>query len=231
MPASDAEYRRKVLQPRPGLNRDEWTPIPSLQWGSRDPAIELDDVARMFMRGLMAAVDETVGATRAVQFVVLMKVDSRPGELELVVISPFRAPLDLLRRGDARRHLPRVADLDIELRFGLRSDVRVPVVVDCDRRNGRYAFNNANQLQAPRQFINPYWTTTTSGFLNFIGAFEIDGAEMMVVSHLEALHDQGLDEWFRWLYCTTETGVVFDSRRLLVRRDDPETWIYDYDGE
>jgi hypothetical protein len=137
-----------------------------------------------------------------------------------------------MRRGEARsgEYLPRIAKIDIEFHFGAIVGIKVPVVVDCDRSAGRYAFENANQLQAPRQFINPYWCQTTSGFLNFLGAREIDGAEMFLLSDVDALEDQGLDEWFRWLYCTMETGTTFDTGRLLVRSDEPETWVYDYDG-
>lgn len=231
MVISDQEYRRKVLQPRPGMRREDWMPIPALDWVSGQPGVDLNEQAKLFMRWLMAAVDATLGAVGApVQFVVLLGVESRPGELKLSVICPFEAPLALMRAGDAKRDLPRITELDIDLRFGVLADTRVPVVVDCDRRADRYAFNNFNQLQEPRQFMNPRWCGTTSGFLNFIGAREIDGAKMIVMSNLAAIRDDGLDEWFRWLYCTTETGFTFDSGKLLVRVDDPETWVYDYDG-
>ncbi|MBS1869444.1 MAG: hypothetical protein JSS99_07245 [Actinobacteria bacterium] len=225
----DEGYRRKVLQPRPDMRPEDWMAVPTLNWVWRQPVVELEQQVRLFMHSLMFAVDATSDGG-AVQFVILLGVEPKPDETELSVVCPLGAPLAQLRTALATQDLAPAGEVDIEMRFGARSDVHVPVVVDCDRATGRYAFNNHNQLADPKQFMNPYACRSTSGFLNFIGAREIMGPGMVVMTDLDTLHDKGLDEWFRWLCCTTETGVSFDAERLLVRRDDPEIWIYDYDG-
>lgn len=225
---TDEEYRLKVLRSRDGVQREDWLPIPTFTWVSRRPDADLGHHLKMLMRLLMASVYATCGPDR-VEFVILLSVDSQPGEMEISILCPLDAPIALMKRSIANRDLPTV-EMEIELRFKVLADIQVPVVVQCDRRAGRYVFSNGNQIDAPRQFVNPLWCRTTSGFLNFIGARAIDGAGMMAISNLAALHDRGLDEWLRWLYCTTETGVIFDADKLLVRRDDSESWIYDYDG-
>jgi hypothetical protein len=227
---SDDRYRQKVLQPRPGFRREDWSPIPTLNWASQQSRFSLQEQTKLFMRLFMAAVAETVAAERRGEFVALFGVATGTQGVELSLVCPHEAPLELLKTTDARRDLPHAADMEIEWRFAALDGKRVPVVVECDRAADRYAFNNFNQLEDPRQFMNPYWCRTTSGLLNAIGATDIAEQELIVLSNLDALQDEGLDEWFRWLYYTRETGRLFESERLLIRRLDPEKWIYDYDG-
>jgi hypothetical protein len=228
----DQAYRAKVLQPRAGFQRDEWTPIPALRWVDQQAGADLNERTKLFLRWFMAATDATLAGP--VQFVVLLRVDVADDAIDFSLVCPFAEPLAVMRQGAAATRPPdylrRITELEIRYRFGLLAEMMVPVVVDCDRTTGRYAFANANHLDDPRQFINPQFCRTSSGMLNFLGAAAIDGAEMRVMSALGALEDQGLDEWFRWLYCLTETGVNFDPDRMLVHGAEPERWIYDYDG-
>jgi hypothetical protein len=91
---------------------------------------------------------------------------------------------------------------------------------------------NTNHFSDPDQFFSPWLCHTTSGFLNFIGASSIRQANDRTAlwSDPEKVMNQDLDEWFRWLYCAMETGVWFESQRVLVRRSNPEEFVYNYDG-
>ncbi len=120
--------------------------------------------------------------------------------------------------------------MEIEWRFAVPPGVNVPVVIVSHDAARRYGVMNLNQVNSPKQFLNPTLCTTTSGLLNYIGALDVLDTEMLVIANLNALQDTGIDEWFRWFYCLTETGVVLDTSKLLVRGADGEKWIYDYDG-
>jgi hypothetical protein len=230
----DPLYRSKVLQPRAGLQASEWKAIPELVWTDRQSMTDAATGPKVFMRWFMAAVSETIGARGAIEFVALVEVDAGDEQSTYTLICPFEEPLELMRAASSRgsgEYLPKAGELTIGFHFGLLQEKLVPVVVACDPVAEQYSFRNLNQLKDPHQFANPFLCETTSGFLNFLGAYSIESSELVVMQDLDALYDRGLDEWFRWLYCASETGVSFDSARLLVKRDDPERWIYNYDGK
>jgi hypothetical protein len=234
--------RQKVLAPRPGWNPDEWIPIPVLEYTLRPEAAQgeqLKQAVKAFFWMIVAGLGEP-GQPAKRQFVTLLRlVRNEKRGVTFHLVCPFQEPLQYAaaaRPGDAAaaEWMQRVAGFEVQHKYAVLEDCLVPVVVDYDRPARTAALENRNHLSNPVQFISPWLCRTTSGFLNSIGAQALEGLQgpkPMVVSNLEALMNQGLDEWFRWFYCLTETGGRFEAKRLLVRKANPEEWAYDYDGD
>jgi hypothetical protein len=196
----------------------------------------------MFVRFLMVAVHASLGP-EPVQFVVLFQCDETDSELSYSITSPYREPLSWLGDHIGARDLEseavtRVAgpilDAELELHMALPDGQMVPLVVDYNPAEDSFGYYNLNHLRDPGQFLNPYLCSTTSGFLNYLGATLIENApgttKTVRWDNLSSLHGKGVDEWFRWFYCYLDTSVIFDPDRLFVSATSPESWRFDYRG-
>jgi hypothetical protein len=238
----DRLNREQVFAPRPGWDAHEWMAIPDVRYVRPEATMAEEDfkaVVKSFFWMIVAGIVETPAfAAGETAFVSLVRIRREDGDLVISLTCPFDAPLRYvtgLTREDlagsaGQRLSARLRDVGVEHRYMLVEDLLVPIVVHYDSRASHVLLTNQNHFSNPDQFISPWLCSTTSGFLNFIGAQELRESRAVLVADPEAIMNEGLDEWFRWLYCTMETGKNYESRRLLVRRDNPEEWVYDYDG-
>ena len=229
--------RQKVLAPRRGWDRAEWMPVPVVSYNRPGPQPEdLNQLVKLFLRLAVGGADEVASARGGeLQFVGLFHLAVGEDRTVLSLTCPYEEPRRLMKQvwGTTAAKDPQVfarisRDLDFKCKFV--GDIYVPIVFVFSPTSDSVLLINHNHFSNPNQFIVPELCQTTSGFLNFIGASNIKGSSTTIVRNLEPLMNKGLDEWFRWLYCTTETGILFDPALLLVRRSDPEEWVYDYNG-
>ncbi|MGN6187882.1 MAG: hypothetical protein ACTHOE_03195 [Conexibacter sp.] len=229
--------RERVFAPRSDWDRSQWRAIPSIAWvverQSSPEAFRAD--IRTFISGFGAAVLAALGVADELGFVNLVRAEAAGGSTRLDVICPHAAPLELMRasrQGDPvarERFVAGLSGADVLHRYGVVPDRWVPVVVGWEPARRRLVLTNANQLDAPDQFIDPALCHTTSGLLNLVGTLALH-TRGVAFDDLQRHMNCGLDEWFRWLYCATDTGLYFDPDLLLVSRADPEHYVYDYDG-
>lgn len=238
---SEALYfanREKVFAPRSAWDRSQWSSIPSIAWVAEresDPEAFRGDV-RAFMREFGVAVLASLAGAHELWFVSLVRAEAADGFTRFDLICPHGAPLELIRashEGDPaarERFLAGLSGADLRHHYGVVPSRWVPVVVAWAPAHRRLVLTNRNQLHAPDQFLDPALCDTTSGLLNLVGSFAMHMRDV-AFDDLQRHMNAGLDEWFRWLYCATDTGLHFSSDLLLVSRADPERYVYDYDGE
>ena len=236
----DTLHRAKVLRPGPAAGEGDWRPIPTLAytWPTDGSDERFREGVRTFMRLFAGSIAASLDAGRPEhQFVSLLRIQPGPSELRFELTCPYAEPLDFFRRiqGDGRDEAraqlkARTSDLDVQHKYFVKEGDVVPVVTTWRPAEHQLAFFNLNHRDDPRQFTNPYLTRTTSGFLNFVGSLELGPDGVRAFTGLEPLMNQGLDQWFRWLYALVDTGVKLDPELLLVRSGNPEDYVYVYAG-
>ena len=242
------DYRRKALAPRPDWEPSDWMPIPTVTYHRPAQSVRDGDELRQLIKGLfgmvVAGLPELPGPATAVkEFVTMLRLTQDEHEIALTFISPYPEALHLMASGssidlggpEGERIMERISGVEIQHSYAIIEGIFLPVVVSYDPGAKRVHFVNKNHVANPDQFMSPWLCRTTSGFLNFIGAqqiaIELRKSKNIVVSDLEAVMNQGLDEWFRWLYYAMETGMMLETDRLLVNKADPEQYAYQYSGE
>ena len=235
-------YRKKVLSWDGPSPAEEWMPIPSHSFGMRSESITDPDV-KVFVKGVfraLAAGMDADGHKTPDEFVALCRCSTADGAVTLCVTCPYEHPLRLLRDMRSGPRMQEVrsliaeksATLDINHNYGLPEGVSVPVVFSRSPDKNEVLLMNRHHLTNPGQFLAPARCTTTSGFLNHIGALEIDhlvnGRKNFYIPAPESMMNKGLDDWFRWLYWLMDTGIVFESARMYVSRANPEQYAYRY---
>jgi hypothetical protein len=225
----------KVLAPRAGWDPDAWAPIPEVEYVR--PTVEGDalrDAVKAFFWFVVLGLDDFFGPTQR-EFVSLFALRRSDDDVRLALICPYREPLDFVLQQHGSGLDPDFADRitgwEVEHRYTLVEELLIPIVFVYDGAARHVLLMNKHHFHNPEQFLSPRLCRTTSGFLNFIGAQVIRESPTVLVSDIESIMNEGLDEWFRWLYCMFETGRRFESKRLLVMKANPEEYAYDYDGE
>lgn len=230
--------RQKVVTPRHGWDRADWAQLPAVSFRRRTCEPEdLNQLIKIFLRVAVGGAGEVAAARGGeLQFVGLVRLTDVDGGARISLKCPYEQPIRLMMgmQDASTTNDPQVrASIlrDLLFKCNIVGDIEVPVVFVFSPASDSVLLMNQNHFSDPDQFLDPALCRTTSGFLNFIGASNIKGSMTTIVQNLEPLMNKGLDEWFRWLYCTIETGVSFDPERVLVRRSNPEEWVYDYDGQ
>jgi hypothetical protein len=233
--------RQKVLA-QPDLSADEWMPIPVLTFSVPAATVAefgTKEFVKGFFRTLVAGMDAD-GHSTADEFVTLCRFSGEGESYALSIVCPYEHPLLLFRNAGAQSSADKTrallaeksAQIDINHSYGLPEGVSVPVVFSRNRETNEVLLINKHHFSNPKQFIDPARCTTTSGFLNHIGAIAIDYAindrKEFHVTEPESLMNKGLDDWFRWLYWFIETGTLFEPSRMYVQRANPEQFAYFY---
>lgn len=230
--------REKVLGPRPGHDPAAWVPLPSFAWAHRGPSEgDVNSLLKLFLRIIVTSLAPR--AMRGLEFCGLLKVDTEDG-FELSFACPFdepRALVDRVAGAGASEREQLFDDLtarELQLQLAAPVGVRVPVAFAFEPGVDAVRVGNQAIMANPERFLSPASCRSTSGFLGFVGATIVRDAmvtqPVMVYADIEAAMNQGLDEWFRWLYCSVERGISFDLNRVHVRRSEPEQYLYDYEG-
>jgi hypothetical protein len=227
------------VPPRPPWRRSEWEPVPRLSW--RMPprvAGDLRTALRLVVRSFATAVDLTLRRPGyELSFVALVCVEVNADEVAFTLICPHGAPLRLLSAiNDAGSEEPwvqafsrRAPELELELRFGLPEGVLVPLRVTTSAGDATISFSNHDLLARPSDHLVPQRCHSTSELLLFVGAAAL--SELPPYVDVGAALAQGLDEWLRWFAWSRRTGELLDDELLLVDRDDPERFVFDFDFE
>ena len=115
---------------------------------------------------------------------------------------------------------------------------RYPIVFMWRHQTQDVLITNQFQMQSPLQFLAIDRVGTTSGFLNFVGTLNLMSAaseEAEYVKLLPQLLKDAMaahaDEWLRWFHHHVSEHVILDPRRLLMEREHPERYYYDYSGK
>jgi hypothetical protein len=234
--------RQKVLAAVNRPSADEWKPIPLFRLGlalEAIPGLNTRDFIKGFFRSIVAGLDAYGGETPD-EFVALCRFCKTDETVEMSIICPYQHPLQLLesvywgpKKEEARALIKEKANgILINHRYGVPDEVWVPIVFSKSRDRNEVLLMNRYHLDNPKQFIVPARCTTTSDFLNFIGAIEIDhalyGHNDLHINEPELLMNRGLDDWFRWFYWVIENGTLFEPSRMYVNRSDPERYAYVY---
>ncbi|TMR94275.1 hypothetical protein [Nonomuraea basaltis] len=227
--------REKVLRRQGPPAGDTWVPVPYATLRiplSAVPADGIKDLVKSFFRVVSAGLySDDAAASAPDQFVSLLRLAVEDDALRLMFVCPYEAALHHLKGVGAP---PALDGFDIHHQYTLAEDLLLPVVFSLDRKARRLLLTNHNHFADPDQFLSPWRCRTTSGLLNFIGAttvaVEARGMKGILVSQLEQLMNEGLDEWFRWFYCFMENGLLFGPERLTVKRENPEEYAYEYSG-
>ena len=241
--ALERAHREKVFAPRTNFVRDEWRPVPAVTMSN--PAAgwdneRLGNEVKLRLRLFAAGVDTTIAPRSGdVSFVTLTQLDFDGEQFALRIHCPYAAPLEALSRmwrSDVAREekealAARAADLAVTHKMILNPGDLLPLVVMSEPAADKAILSNEFQFSHPQQFLDIGRARTTSGLLNFIGTLLIHSDRGHVLPDLTPAMNQGLDEWFRWLYCRMDTGAAFDPARLLVHKQEPERFVYDYDGD
>src|ERR1700730_6723423 len=125
------------------------------------------------------------------------------------------------------------SSVDIDYKLAMVPDIFLPLVFVYQPILKRLTITNQSHFSNPQQFLDANLCRTTSGFLNFIGALciRVDSENGVIEWNVESAMNQGLDQWFRWLYYCLDTGNGFDPKLLYVSADNPERYLYDYTGK
>lgn len=230
--------REKVLGPRTGHDPAAWMRLPAFGWAHPGAsADQADALLRLFLRMIVTSLEPRAEA--GLEFCGLLKVETGDG-FDLSFACPFEEPRTLLERvagaapAEREQLFGRLTTRDLQMQLVAPAGLRVPVAFQIEPGVDRVRLGNQAVVSNPEDFLSPGSCRTTSGFLGFVGATMVRDAfatqPVMLVSDIEAAMNQGLDEWFRWLYCSMERGISLDLDRVFVRRSDPEQFLYDYDG-
>ena len=201
-------------------------------------------LAKVFVKGMMhvvASLLKSLSQSRGdrITFVALARFDSKPDSLAFSFWAPLTEVRQISRNGkiDGPQVSQAVADLSVEYRFAMPSGLMMPLVFDYNHGNKHLLVTNRNQIENPKQFLDPDTWKTTSGFLNFLGALLILGHQetdveyaQKVLSYGNSLIDDELDEWLRWLYRFMDENVLFTPAYILVDPKSPETYYYQYEA-
>ena len=250
--SDDSETRDEICNRLARLNRQkvttwpgpapaaDWLTIPTYTLAMPTDSLPGDEV-KVFIKGtlrMLAAALDIDGYAAPPDFVALCRLSTDDDAVSISVACPYEHPLRLLeemRSGPRQKKVralvgDRSATLEIHHNYGLPENVYVPVVFSRESIGDGMLLMNKNHLAEPTQFIVPSLCTTTSSFLNYVGAMSIDhflnGRKNFYISAPELLMNRGLDDWFRWLYWLMDTGAMFDPSRMYVRRSDPEQYAY-----
>jgi hypothetical protein len=117
-------------------------------------------------------------------------------------------------------------------------DHLVPVVATYRPPLSHLLLTNIDHFDNPEQFLDPNACRTTSGFLNFLGALTVaqmkieseSAAPVIRFKNIEDTVNQGLEQWFRWLYNAMDRGEWSPSR-IFVNSRNPEEYAYRYERE
>ena len=129
-------------------------------------------------------------------------------------------------------------DMEINHKYAIPLGIRVPLVFDYNHRDNRLLIMNHNHMSDPDQFLDPQKCRSTSGFLSFLGTISMlenmqSDVQYMnsIVSFVNTLPNQGLDELLRWLYNLIDHGVLLYPSRILIDPNSPETYYYNYSAK
>jgi hypothetical protein len=230
--------RRKLGALREGWDEDEWKPVPVVRYVQPADApapIELHTLLKLFLRLVVSGVEGRAAAANGeFQFVGLFTFHRDEDGLSLSLVCPYDEPRRFLMEAlqgdvaDRAAQLARVTTRELRLTCSFPENTTVPVVFSFSPETEHVLVTNQNHFSNPDQFLSPWLCRTTSGLLNFVGATNIRDSNIALVKDIEDVMNQGLDEWFRWLFCAMETGETFDVERLLVRKMDREEYVYAY---
>jgi hypothetical protein len=224
-------HREKVFSRPSPPDPARWRPIPVVSYERPAPATaggELDRMVKAFFETVAAGLSiNHLGFGTPEQFVALFRLVREGPVVRFVLVCPYEGPV---RSVSGLRSMD-LSGLAIAHRYTVVEDVYLPIAFWHDRAASRLVIANRNQLDDPTRFIVPRWCRTTSGLLNFVSCMGIAAAKPAIsFGDTAALMNDGLDEWFRWLYCLEDTGELLDPDRLYVERAHPERFVYDYAG-
>jgi hypothetical protein len=198
------------------------------------------DVHELFVKGMfefLAAAVAEVGPRRQWVFVSLVQLKLNHNEIGFVFHCPFRRLVEAAQKQMEQARQRRSLDVPVKMtrRLALPADTLMPVVFVYEPEQERLTLTNENHIGAPSQFLKPELADTTSGLLNFVGAFscatEFDDAEKHITELLNSSETAirgDLDEWLRWFHSLVETRRLIDTDAVLVDPDRPERYYYNY---
>ena len=233
-------YVRKIAERKRPIQTA--IPIPGFTWDAdrkRLPGVTDRSVAKQIMTALALAWRAMHGDADAA-FVSLVKFEVTPDHFHFGMNCPHQkvlAPLAAKSERDMVAAHPDLADLGIRHKYALMDEL-CPIVFVWQHAGPEVLITNENHVGNPAQFLSIDRVGTTSGLLNFIGAFNLmllqddqETLEAMIPRLLKDAMDARADEWLRWLNHLTTQQVLFDPKRLFVDKNDPESYFYDYAGK
>jgi hypothetical protein len=235
-PASVLYFQKLAVRKRPIPAGT--IPLPGFIWEAERARLKGasdKDMVKQFMSAIAYGWRAVQKAGDAAM-VALIRVTTEPDRFEFAVSCANPAviePLDPKYR-DRVGNLP---DVDIRHRYAI-TDQLCPVVFGWQKAKNEILITNEYHFANPNQFLAIDRVGTTSGFLNFIGALGIllfKEEEKEFTSALPALLKDAMtsraDEWLRWIHHLKDERALFAPKRILVERNNPETWFYDYSGK
>ena len=233
-------YRKKILLRRRENMPSNLLTLPSFKWDiekSRMAGVDDREILKTWMRYLawvLAACAKATGA-KTLSFVALALPASDEKTFSLRVSCPYPQILAPLK---SRSELQKIAEansgISIHHKYGL-TDLLCPVAFVYESAGNHVLIINEHHLSNPMQFLEIDKCRTTSGFLNFLGSFnllqELDDASSLAdkLPQLmrDAMHARS-DEWLRWFFHSNEKSVLFDPSRIFVDQKNPERFFYHY---
>ena len=130
--------------------------------------------------------------------------------------------------------------LDIRFTWAVPPGILTPLTFRYSPSGALMSVENRTVFENPGAFLNPYICTSTSGFLKFLGALDVQARtvspfvqlsfDATVVDELSRaeVETDVLEEWNRWFAHSNDEHVLFDSKRVLVNATNPEVYRYNY---
>jgi hypothetical protein len=238
-------YLNKLLLRKRADIPAEVSPLPSFAW--RMDKLNAPDVSdRELTKGFMRALAMSWRAVRKPHegdaFVALVQVSPDAAHYSIHLHCPFADVVDGLRDPSGRKRIAEntaVRTLDVQHKYGLVAGRVCPVVFAWRPDTEDVLVTNEFHFENSAQFIAIDRVTTTSGFLNFIGALSLldhfDQYAQSFAARVNELLRDGInhrtDEWLRWLLQRVQEQVLLDPARLLVDAKNPEHYYYDYSSK
>jgi hypothetical protein len=216
--------------------------LPHFSWSvekSRLPGMSDKDLTKQMMSGLAAGFRASASSAADSGFVALIRMSSTPKDYSFEAMMPFEQVLQVVTDPKRRAAMQGTPGVDIVHKYGLIDDVRCPVVFMWRSATKDVLITNEFHLGKPEQFLAIDRVGTTSGFLNFLGALNLLQAQDEDAKVYSSLFPQLLkdamaaraDEWLRWFHHCVAERAVTAPKQILVDRNHPETYFYDYSGE
>lgn len=200
----------------------------------------LKNLAKGMIQIIAAGLMEFLGSNpKDMQFVSLITLDHKQDEFTFDFYCPY---LDLVKcvqsyANNIESAVGKISGLSINYKMAMPVSVRLPMVFVYQAKKNELLVSNENHFSRPEQFLDPEACRVTSGFLNFLGTLLMlnDMNDDDDDKHMKSILARGntaikrdLDEWLRWLYCLVDRNELYNTRRILVVKDDPERYFYDY---
>lgn len=232
-PSSVLYLRKIAVRRRPIRNA---IPLPGFTWQAERNRLR-DVTDREVGKNMMRAVAYSWRATLRdgdAAFVSLIKFTVTPDRFHFRMDCPHQKVLDPLGDKAAREAL---ASVDVRHKYALMDEL-CPIAFVWNHAAREVLITNEFHISNPAQFLAIDRVGTTSGLLNFIGAFNImqmqdryDELKTIMPRLLKEAMAARADEWLRWLNHLIDERTLLEPKRLYVDKDNPETYFYDYSAK